>query len=260
MRVAVCFKGFLRHWKQTYPNWKRLFDKYETDVFIHTWDTDEYKDNTEVINLGSGSVGGVPLDIDGVEKLYNPKKFVTETYSKFHNRFVKESEWLEENRKIYAQQYPDNFWIHYSRYVPMLSVFYKWMEVSNLKKQYEIDNNFVYDVVLHARTDFLVDDAFTLAKTTEIVTGPWPNTAHTQHWVDYNKGMNDLWAYGPSEEMDKMSNVYSRLEEVWKFCMDNEEYGFFEANNIHTLPITNIKLQGLRGFIKTNNQYGQLVR
>lgn len=260
MKIAICFKGFSRHWRTTYPNWKTLFDKHDTDVFIHTWDTEEYKDHRDVINLESGNLGGHKLDISAISELYKPKKIIAETYSDFHNKFVNEATWLEEGRKKYMEEYPDRTWMWYGRYIPMMSVFYKWSQVSKLKQQYELENNFTYDVVLHTRTDFAITDEFILEHTDHIVTGPWPNTNHTQHWVDYNKGMNDLWAYGPSKKMDMMSNVYERLNEIWDFCMNTDGYGFFEANNIHSLPITNIKLQGLTGFIKTIKQNGQLVR
>lgn len=260
MRVAVCFKGFTRHWKTNYDSWQRMFEKYDTDVFVHTWDTEEYKDHRDVINLESGNVGGHKLEIDSFIDAYKPRAIVTETYSDFHNRFVEESMWLEENRKEYMKQYPDRHWMWYGRYVPMMSVFYKWSQVSKLKQQYERHNNFIYDIVLHTRTDFQPVESFILERTDHIVTGPWPNTYDTQHWVDYHKGMNDLWAYGPSEKMDMMSNVYERLNIIWNFCMATDGYGFFEANNIHSLPITNIMLQGIDGFIKTNNQFGQLVR
>lgn len=261
MKVAFCFKGFMRHWKTTYPHWKVIFDKYDSDVFIHTWDTEEYKDSAEIIGMGSGNVLGEKLNLDAVNNLYNPKVLVAETYSDFNERFIKESEWLEINRKDYLQKYPERYWINYNRYVPMMSVLYKWMQVSNIKQKYELENNFTYDIVFHSRTDFMIDSTFVLKQIDDVVTGPWPNTQHTQHWVDYDKGMNDLWAYGPSKKMDMLSDVYSRLDELWKFCMDNEEtYGYFEAANIHTLPITNIMLHGLTTFTKINNQYGQLVR
>lgn len=260
MRLAVCFKGFPRHWKTTHPNWKNLFEKYNTDIFIHTWDTEEYKDHRDVIDLESGNIRGEKFDIDGFINLYNPKLIVAESYGNFHNTFVEQAKWLEEGRKKYMEQYPERTWMWYGRYVPMMSVFYKWSQVSKLKQKYEKENNFVYDIVLHTRTDLSIRPEFVIENTEHIVTGPWPNTSHTQHWVDYNKGMNDLWAYGPSKKMDMMSNVYERLDELWKFCMETEGYGFFEANNIHSLPITNIKLQGLTGFIKTINQNGELVR
>jgi len=260
MKIAVCFRGYLRHWNVTHSNWKKFFDKYDADVFIHTWDTDDLKDTDDVIDLKSGVIEGGVLDIEQVKKLYNPKSIVTETYKNFHDRFVKESEWLVHNKELYLQKYPEHYWIHYTRYVPMMSVFYKWLQVSLLKQEYEKQNDFVYDIVLHSRSDFLIEESFVLEKTNDIVTGPWPNTQHTQHWVDYQKGINDLWMYGPSDKMDLMSNIYLRLNEIWDFCMNTDGYGFFEASNIHTLPITNIKLQGIDRFVKTNNQHGQLVR
>jgi hypothetical protein len=260
MRVAVCFKGFTRHWKTTHPNWQRLFDRYQTDVFVHTWDTEEYKDHRDIINLESGNVDGREFDIGSFVDAYKPKAIITESYKNFHNKFVEGCVWLEEGRKEYMKKHPERTWMWYGRYVPMMSIFYKWSQVSKLKQRYEIDNNFVYDIVLHSRTDFQPTDSFTLERSEHIITPPWPNTYHTQHWVDYHKGMNDLWVYGPSKKMDVMSNVYERLHTVWDFCMNTDGYGFFEANNIHSLPITNIMLQGVEGFVKINNQFGQLIR
>jgi hypothetical protein len=55
MKIALCLSGQARSWKQGYEYYKRnLLDRYDVDVFIHTWDFPER---------------------DEYLKLYNPKAF-----------------------------------------------------------------------------------------------------------------------------------------------------------------------------------------
>lgn len=260
MRVAITFFGFMRNFRGNAPYWRRLIDEYNADVFIHTWDTEEYK-NPDPVGAGhSGQFDASELlSVNEVIDLYNPKLFATDTYKDHHNIFVEKTRWMEEHREKLLREHPEQYWVAYDRYAAMVSMHYKWWKVSQLKQQYELDNNFLYDVVLHSRTDFRPDESFTINDTKNIVTGPWPSTPHTQHWVDYTKGINDFWVYGQSKLMDIMCSIYPRLDKVWEFCMNTEGYGFKEAVNIHTVPVTNFLLSLPNEIVKLGSQHGEKI-
>lgn len=255
MKVAIMFSGFLRFYKQTHPAWKRLIDKYNADVFIHTWNNESYKKPSAVLDFNdSGQVDSEPLNVDEVIELYKPKSIVTENYENMHDHFKNLVEWQEHYRQnVYLKQHPENTWILYNQPIPAASMFYKRWRVSQLKQKFELENSFIYDVVLLSRTDFLINDIFELSNGNSVVSGPWPDGG-TQPWVNYDRGVNDFWVYGPSQTMDIFCSVFPRFKTLWDFCMNTPEYGYFEACNPHTLPVTNLKLCGFTNLKKVDSR------
>lgn len=262
MRVAIQFYGFMRHYETTFPLWKRLIDKYNVDVFIHTWDTEEYKDYSDIIDFDSSGQlpNPKPLDIDRVTSLFSPKGFVADKYTDYHNKFVEKVSWMESFRKEYLANNPERTEMAYCRFTSYASMYYKWARVSQLKQKYEIDNDFIYDYVVHARVDFALTDLFIFDNITQIITPPWPNTTETQPWVNYASGLNDYWAYGPSKAMDAYCSVYYNMEKVRILCINNTDLGEKESVNAHIIPVANLAISGLYQFYRHNNQHGNILR
>lgn len=265
MKVAITFFGFMRNFRENAPYWKYLIDTYNADIFIHTWDTEEYHDatiNQSIDSVQAGHSGQKDsyelLNVDDVYALYSPKLFVADTYREHHPTFVEHTKWMEDARVELLRNHPEEFWHAYPRFVSMVSMHYKWWKVSQLKQRYELDNNFLYDVVLHARTDFRPDSSFVLNETNSIVTGPWPS-GPPQPWVDYKKGISDFWMYGPSKTMDMLCSIYPRLNKIWEFCLNTDGYGFYEATNVHTVPVTNLMLHLSDGIVKLDSQHGEKI-
>jgi hypothetical protein len=49
MKIALCFAGLPRHFEKGYEYYKRnLLDRYDVDVFFHTWDDTEHEKVSEL--------------------------------------------------------------------------------------------------------------------------------------------------------------------------------------------------------------------
>lgn len=264
MKIALCFYGHMRYWKTNQLLWKRFIDKHNMDVFIHTWDTEAYKDNTEITPSdysGLLTAGAKPLDVRGIKKAYNPVKMVVERYDDMHQVFVEKTKWQGEYRKEYLEKFPDRPWVQLHKDVPTISMFYKWWRVSQLKQRHELDNDFLYDIVFHTRSDFALTDPFDFQFIPPAVcTPPWPNSPSTQPWVDYSKGLNDYWAYGPSKAMDIFCSVYPRIDYIWQLCMSESPHGFEHACNTHELSVLNMAQSGITVYQKEQDQRGNVLR
>lgn len=186
-RIAVCFSGQARYWKESAANIKRFFEfehphpenglEVETDYFIHTWDT-----NTWRLPKTDHSVYEDVKHNDGeaIKEMYKPKDIIVEEYTK--GKFKRSWD-------------------------PM---FYSFARSLMLKRDYELSNNFQYDLVIKARMDVVYNPAmgFPLQRV-------WPGVCYTATPVskfasefNYNN-FDDVMFYGDSPTMDLISDLYN---------------------------------------------------
>jgi hypothetical protein len=246
-KVAVCFYGFLRCWDGMFPLWKRLFDKYDADVFIQTWDTETYKAQ----ELGTPYEWQTkPLDVDAVTGLYKPKAIAVEIYKNMYPELLKKCQWVyDERERFIASNHPDAVNIDTNRIISNYSMWYTWNKVSKLKNSYG-----KYDVVLLIRSDFLVTDPFDFSNVTQIHTPPWPDGV-VENWTKYDEGINDHWIYGPNKDMDVLCDLYNNAENLWDYLMVN--YNFERVVNPHKMPAFQMKVNGI-SYVKTSN-HGNII-
>lgn len=124
--------------------------------------------------------------------LYEPKKYVIEAQKNFA---------LSRKSKKHAT----------------LSRWYSECKSNELKKNYEIENGFLYDIVLHTRFDlkwFSKIDFKQIEKNTFYVSH-WNESINKNKLGPYNKSnvyvnyaFMDLWFYSGSKIMDKFSKIY----------------------------------------------------
>ena len=194
MRIAVCLSGQLRNWELAYHNqmihW--IHGEHDVDYFTHTWNYSG--DRTHI------SHDYVYRDIDDNEydrfiQIYKPKKSILES---------KKQEFFYDND-------------HWS------SLFYSFSKSILLKREYELENNFEYDIVVKSRPDVIFNP---FAKPT----WPWALTPN-KHELDFFKetysdnklftthtgsmphefdmfNINDCVFLSNSYTMDLMMNIY----------------------------------------------------
>ena len=194
MRIAVCLSGQLRNWELAYHNqmihW--IHGEHDVDYFTHTWNYSG--DRTHI------SHDYVYRDIDDNEydrfiQIYKPKKSILES---------KKQEFFYDND-------------HWS------SLFYSFSKSVLLKREYELENNFEYDIVVKSRPDVIFNP---FAKPT----WPWALTPN-KHELDFFKetysdnklftthtgsmphefdmfNINDCVFLSNSYTMDLMMNIY----------------------------------------------------
>lgn len=188
VRTALCISGYLRTFDVNFDLLaKNILYPTNCDIFIHTWDTlgcfgrgfdtAMYYVKTEILR-------------ERIQKLFSPKKMVIENQIRFDIPVGMHQKGL--GRDVNG----------------VMSMFYKIESCNKLKKDFEQENNFTYDCVIRARADLCFE------QTIDIKAGNSFNYLYVPKHGDFN-GLNDQFAYGSSEIMDKYSSLYSNIHKYY---------------------------------------------
>jgi hypothetical protein len=182
MKIAVCLSGQLRNWEIAHKNQIWFWEKsgYEVDYFVHTWDYSA--DRTAI------SKPYVYRDIDNDEynrfiEIYKPKKHIFD--SKTQEFFYDNDHWS--------------------------SLFYSFSQSILLKREYELENGFEYDVVVKSRPDVVFDPH--MKYNDYIFNNLYDNTLFSTHGGrmehEFNMyNINDCVFFSNSYTMDILINIY----------------------------------------------------
>ncbi len=191
-RVALCLFGIVggkkgKGGKGGNIDYKTVYEHYRKHILN--------KNNVDVF-IHSWSTG---LEKE-LKKIYKPKKSIFQKQKRFA--------WFDRRNNDQKHR-------AYSRW-------YSSGKTIELKKEYEIEKDFVYDWVMVSRLD--------LAFFTDVVFNRYnPDYFYASHWNDAvrpdlnrfqanrknhhkGKGFLDLWFFSNSEMMDKFSTLYDRRE------------------------------------------------
>lgn len=221
--IAVCLSGQPRTWKTASDNILNYFNpkiydetgvRVHVDYFIHTWDTNSYRDKTQ-------------------------PRWEAQDY-KIEN--------ISEEDDIMLTFIPAA--MEYHKYVPnehihaWSGLFYSFMRSINLKRKYEIENNIVYDMVVKSRLDLNFPQegvnrygapiskfySHVLRPLTAYASSPTP----TRFPTEFNQScFDDVFFYSDSPTMDLLSNIYFWYIDIMdkglaqkqrKEFVDNPEY------------------------------------
>lgn len=192
MRIAICLSGQPRTWEKCMARCKEIFTPIgEVDFFFHLWDYNTLP-NLLATHNGGIEIKDEILTIEEKEKIISylkPKKFL------FEKR--KNIEYWNTSIPIEQQFGP---WCREQFY----SIYY----ASLLKREYEIENDFRYDIVVRYRSDLWILD-------NPKIHMPAANTAYTSHcsWDEtyqcYRVG--DIFYYADSHTFDQVSEFYKFL-------------------------------------------------
>jgi hypothetical protein len=218
-RIAILYSGQPRHVKECWRNHNLTFfnanPDAEIDVFAHIWYDESWIGSyfwNEYKNRGMWEE-----DI---------KQFMLDYWDPKHIIFEAPKEFVSEDI------HPDPRFPHPVDNI--ISMFYSIGEANRLKCQYEAQNNFKYDCVIRVRTDEYFSSAigsvFDYDLNSINVLNEW---AHVEH------GINDHFAFGSSELMDKYLDVYDNFIDIVELGAEvNPECILgFNAQKRHNLPI-----------------------
>jgi hypothetical protein len=221
LRVAFCFSGQLRTWKECYISWAKFAAKFETppDIFCHIWDFNSNSGRVNHITKEQGITSVPPEEFEEFFKIMNPEKYIIEGLEKskqadglLNNRIMELVGDKEMNGNIY--------WAG--------SQFYSSMHSDFLKQEYEMEHGFEYDLVFKMRYDMLLSDfdihilfdkpikyngVFIPFK------GPKFGTVYSIHsgkipeWPFLTMG--DIFYFADSQTFDKVSLFYYRLADIF---------------------------------------------
>lgn len=216
MKVAICLSGLVggisgRNGEGgtispdiCLSQWLPIINHYNADVFLHSWSTDQQ------------------------EKLkkFLPKKIKVETQKEFnpsfdqYNHDMSTVEALSKDPR-YApliKAHGSNLWNHMKGIMwRSHSKYYSSKEVVKLKKEYEKENNFQYDIVILSRFDIWFDKSIISKINLENIDSKYfyvsPRTDHEKKRIDYDIAYHDLIVYGNSNLIDKFSLLYDDVFE-----------------------------------------------
>jgi hypothetical protein len=176
MKIALCLSGQPRALEEGFRYWKNnLLDRYEVDVFVHSWDSHS---NAQVLEL------------------YSPKAYLFEDY-----KFSPEHDKIYEKNCVHESSLP-----RYS-----LSQFYTIFKSRNIKIEYEISNKVTYDWVIKGRFDYALNlDLKFNERDNSFVYLPIRRYLRANNTYEY--GFCDLFAFGPSDLMNKYMSVFEHIE------------------------------------------------
>ncbi len=237
MKVALCVSGHARTYAFTHQFWHRhLISKFQTDVFMHLWDTigprsfGEGRSEHSPLpreDFDSGILQSSTLDINHIAKLWNPTSIVVEKYDTMHNALTQQVTPIIYERD--RRGIPAGFEHHHP--LSVRSMLYKRFQCNRLKIDYERMYNMKYDLVIQTRTDV----AITGDISSEILEDSNKLYFHNCRSVTPDPEINDFGAIGASEKIDLWCNLFNQQFRVFERIRGDDN--FFKFLNPHKMYV-----------------------
>jgi hypothetical protein len=199
MKVALIMYGHLRTYKKCYKNLKvNLLDVYNPDVFIHTWDETEartiswHNRHTDIKQLSEA-------DIKEISDMYKPSRMLIQKQEPVENDITTPNNAISSK----GQEY----------------MLYSLWAANEMKKSYEKDNGFKYDLVIKIRPDIMLLSPMKLAPIkmgSVTIAANRTVPRHSQNPQHYRAC--DIINICNSTDMDKICLVKNEFQE---FFVDN---------------------------------------
>lgn len=242
MNIAVCISGGIRYPHHGLNSIKRILPNKNIKVFIHTWKVNDIesfkttlsgidtKENDKLIENNYGLLDDYNYEKILIEE-YENKKPIFEKY-KYSLNFIPATDPEDTN--------PRND-------IGPISMYYSLYKANELKTNYEIENNIIFDWVIRMRTDSDFKNYLDLNLMSQDLNIPdgedWtlsPNFVG-KDWSPINPygkwefGTNDQFAIGRSHIMDIYCNIYHSLRKIekdTKYYPERILYQHLKKNNI----------------------------
>jgi hypothetical protein len=226
MKIAICFSGQLRTGSECANSFLNYIGELESscDFFVHTWDVETKSMNLHVDIKKEVNIPYAvdPTVFENFKNIYNPKNMVIDKYDAVSIRNAPGG--LRFNAK--ANEY-------------VVSLFESVYYANELKRIYEIENNFKYDFVVRARPDLifspekkLIDDLL------PCVDKLFLYGAHKRCFGA--ERVEDVFWIAKSEDMDCISNFYEYYSKPSNYLGVNRDWQFVLSHYIQTICKCNI--------------------
>ena len=212
-KIAMCISGYLRTFEECYPSiLENIIQDNDVDIFIHTYD-----------KIGNSSGWRSPIDLseninmEFLESIPNIKVLAIQKWDNIKYQFEK-----------FRKYHPPVFNINV-----IATIFYKIYMCNQLRKEYEIENNIKYDLIIRMRGDQVFTKKINLnfpENKILINSYPWGDEDYLHHFVGDDCGqegkrnetewINDRFAVGNSENIDYLCDLYNNFAEL----IDQELY------------------------------------
>jgi len=246
MKIAVCLSGFTKYYQHSLDTINRYFavDGNQVDVFFHTW---RLNDKVKQFNkLESVDYVFSPhsykdyrdFSKDEIVRYFQPKCFIVENMWDRVDTFF----YLREKLLKKCQATSDG----HARNISLISMYYSLKRSEELRREYELKNNFKYDVVVRMRFDSNIyaydgnwnpEYLITKPNTLTIPTGFDYPSPHSQYTLN-----NNFW-FADSDTSYLASRVYDNMEELIteiKYYGSESLFGYFV--NKHKIESNRVNL------------------
>lgn len=209
LKIAICMSGQFRTWDKCYQNVFKLIKKLEKidaniHFFCHSWD---FESNSSPIVVNTAKDEIILHDrkiFDKVLSIYKPKEYLFENYEK--------NKQVVEYIKNEGYKYKNNTPITWSS-----QQFYSLMRAAELKRKYEIENEFEYDVCIRLRYDQYIPEN-QIDYIISMILNVKPNTVLTMHNREHSTYpftvYGDVFWICNSLTYDKISSFYRALPSI----------------------------------------------
>lgn len=255
-KIAICLSGHSRRYNKVFPLiGDNLVKELNADVFMHTWDTTGVQ-----IRLSKDTVGPKPDDSKKIEKedllrYFEIKKIQIENNAEVLSKFQ------FNNKEYYLYCAAGSAETGYNasaepKYI--MSQLYSAYKSNELKKQYEKENSFKYDLVIKMRMDYCPNNSISNEeielfgdKVIYVPNHTHSNHGHPscsicvyeQHEDEHTSDVCDVYAYGSSEVMDHYCSLYEKALQI------NQE---MHLENLEIIKKNNFQLPSHNGFNLVN--------
>lgn len=189
MKIAICLSGGIKYPEYGIESIKKILPNENIKLFIHTWDIHNRKNFLNTVHglNWKDPDKTVITDFNFLSK-YNYESLLIENYDSKEKQFKKMYE--DFNFKCYS--------------IGPISMHYSIHKSNQLKQDYEVKNNIIFDRVVRMRYDsnFMGKSLNLIELTSDI------NIPEGEDWLG---GINDQFAVGTSKGMDIYSNLYNEL-------------------------------------------------
>ena len=244
MRIAFCLSGQLRTWRNCYESWQLLFDRFkeqiiingntqyspyvdetfDVDYFIHTWDfntTPHYKwdvnwnepdphKRSELLKPFENAYNIIKKEeILEILNIIKPKKSIIENWE------------VSKSRKKIMDDIASSQTIHknpISSHISWASSqLYSILKSAHLKREYELENKFEYDLCIRSRFDLNFDEnnRMIFARDFEIPQSRTIYSVHSRAIDSYPFNIiGDILYYSDSQTFDLLSSMYDHMPHI----------------------------------------------
>ena len=201
MKIAVQLFGHLRTYEECYPLLKQhLLDKYDCDVFMHTWDTIDHSTKTWHNRFMENAGSDTRSIEDKLKKIYSLKNLKIE-HQNIEDLGVINA--IDKDISIYG----------------MRCMFHSMQAVNSLREEYQQQTGAKYDFVITLRPDLQLLEKFDLDYYLERMTEEEINNSFFTYffpmlglWNDFRKiGASDIFYFARPEVI---SNIFKNINYV----------------------------------------------
>jgi len=200
MKVALCISGETRNYNHPLVSdhfYKNLFDIYQPDVFLSVWD-----------HKGMSQYPPKPRD----ESYFNCKINELELLNFYKNakdiKIENQDRWLHSQSESIISLW-NNYKVNGKLFPTSIPQLYKIWHANEMKKKFEKDHNFKYDVVIRFRPDLIMLDPLCInfENCDSII------HMNTPRFFFPNR-IYDLFFFSKSENMNKICKAWVNFNEI----------------------------------------------